>query len=195
MNLKSCFTATKCSPASDKMNRMSRSRTTIVICLLLLLPKTAWAHALSPSYYPLGHCPVLLGAEWWPFFLIIPTSIAVATMVFWAWARRVGILGCLWRAAVCYIAARATETAVLFLFDSVSLFRHAGWSSSIAENIGPLILFLAAGLIVTLPVSLLVFRRSGMTAGVVVAATCTASLAGYLAAYGCSLMLMLVDRY
>jgi len=174
---------------------MSRSRVKIILCLLLLSPEAVWTHALSPTYYPVGHLPVLLGAEWWPFFVLIPLSIAVEAFVLWAWARHVGTLGCLWRAAILYVVARAAEIAALFLLESVPLFRHAGWSSSAAENFGPLALFLAAGLAVAVPVGLLLYRRSAVKAGVVVAAVCTASLAGYLAAFGYSLMLMLTRGY
>lgn len=127
--------------------------------------------------------------------MIIPVSIAVEAFVLWAWARQVGALGCLWRAAIFYVVARAAETAALFLLESVPLFRHAGWSVSVAENFGPLALFLAAGLAIAAPVGLLVYRRSAVEAGVVVAAVCTASLAGYLAAFGCSLMLILTRGY
>ena len=166
-----------------------------MFCLLLLSPGAVWAHALSPTYYPLGHLPVLLGSEWWPFFVLIPLSITVEAFVLWAWASRVGKLGSLWRAAIFYAVARAAETAALFLLESDPLFRHAGWSSSTVENFGPLALFLTAGLAVAVPVGLLLYRRSAVKAGVVVAAVGTASLAGYLAAFGCSLMLMLIRGY
>ena len=174
---------------------MSRSRVSIIFCLLLLSPEAVWAHALSPTYYPLGHLPVLLGAEWWPFFVLVPLSIAVETFVLWAWARQVGTLGCLWRAAIFYVVARAAETVALYLLESVPFFRNAGWSSSAVEDFGPLALFLAAGLAVAVPVGLLLYRGSGVKPGVVVAAVCTASMAGYLAAFGCSFLLMLTRGY
>jgi hypothetical protein len=119
----------------------------VTVLLLSLCPTTSLAHVLSPTYYPLGHWPIYLPAYWWPFSLLIPLTITVETIVLWRWTSRLGFLGSLWRAAVLYVVARAGETAMLFLLTTMPRFRMAGWSSSAAENFGPLALFLAAGLV------------------------------------------------
>jgi hypothetical protein len=73
--------------------------------LVIIFPKTIWAHALSPTYYPLGHIPILLTFEWWPFFILSPLALAVEIFVLWKWFRPIGILGNLWRAALLYIVS------------------------------------------------------------------------------------------
>jgi len=78
---------------------------------------------------------------------------------------------------------------MIFALESVPLFRWAGWSSSVAVNFGPLVLFVAVGVVVAVLVGLLLYRRTGMKARLVVMAVSTASLAGYLSALVGSLML------
>ena len=177
------------------MHHINRGCFKTLFGLVLLSPVTGWAHALSPSYYPLAQLPVFLVTEWWPFLFLMPLSIAVEAFVLWTWTRHIGILGCLWRAAILYVATRATETAAIFILQSVPLFRHAGWSSLTAENFWPLVMFLTAGLAVAVPVGLLLYHRSTVKVGIVVAAVCTASLAGYLSAFGFTLILMLTRGY
>ena len=179
----------------DGRHRVNKGHFKLILGLGLVWPVAGWAHAVSPTYYPLGPMPISIGAESWPVFALIPVSIAVETFVLWTWARRLGTLGSLWRAAILYIVARAAETATMFLLGSTPLFRNAGWSSSAAENFGPLVCFLAAGLVVAVPVGLLLYRRTDMKASLVVMAVCTASLAGYLSALGCSLMLVMIRGY
>ena len=163
--------------------------------LVIIFPKTIWAHALSPTYYPLGHIPILLIFDWWPFFILSPLALAVETFVLWKWFRPIGILGNLWRAALLYIVSKASETAIAFALDSIPLFRRAGWSSSFVENFGPLTLFLATGLFPAMLIGLLLYRRPYNKTSTVMRAVFTASLAGYLAALVLSLMLVMIRGY
>jgi hypothetical protein len=174
---------------------VNRARFNFVLCLVLFWPVAGWAHALSPTYYPLGPLPISVGAENWPVFALIPLSILVEAFVLWAWARGLGTLGSLWRATVLYIVAKAAETAAIYVLVSIPRFRGAGWSSSNAENFGPLALCLAAGLVVAVPVGLLLYGRTDMKATRVVIAVCTASLAGYCSALVCSLLFVNLRGY
>lgn len=175
------------------MHSMKNIRLKGIFALLLLWPMVGWAHALNPVYYSLGPVPLLLWRELPPFTVIIPLSIAVETLVLWAWARGVGALGSLWRAGILYIAARAAETGIIFLAGSIPALLRMGDAAmqvSIVENLEPLLLLLTTGLVVAVPVGLLLFKGTGIRPRVVMAAVCTASLAGYLAAFGYSLLLL-----
>ncbi len=169
---------------------MNAGRHRLIIGVLVLLPVSGWAHALSPTYFRLGHLPVYLAADWWPFGVLIPLTVAVVGVVLWAWIREIGLFGSLWRAAILYVVARAAEASAIFLLQSIPLFQRAGWSSSAAESFGPLALFLLAGLAAAVPIGLLLYRKSPAKNGRVAMAVCTASLAGYVAALGCSVVLM-----
>ena len=167
---------------------MNSARVKLAICLWLFWPVAGWGHALSPTYYPLGPLPILLTAEWWPFAFLIPVTIAVEALILWAWIRRLGLLQSLWRAAVLYVVARAAETALLFALQSIPLFHNAGWGPSTRDFV-PLVLFLAGGLLLVIPVGLLLYRRQQVRRAFVVIAVCSASLAGDLSAAGCSVIL------
>lgn len=94
-----------------------------------------------------------------------------------------------------YVVARAGEAAAIFLLQSIPLFRRAGWTSSTVENLGPLVLFLAVGLAVALPAALLVYRRAEPRTGRILVAVSVASLAAYLTALGCFLLIMGIRGY
>ncbi|NLH73569.1 MAG: hypothetical protein GX456_10995 [Verrucomicrobia bacterium] len=174
---------------------MSAPRCRLAVGLLVFCPVAAWAHALSPTYYPLAHFSLFLGVEWLPFFLVIPISIGVEGLVLWAWARHLGLLGNIRRAVCLYLAAKIGETAALYLFDlwgPLPMFRNAGWSSSTAENLIPLSIYLACGLAVAIPVAALLYRRQQIRSSVIVIGSCSASLAGFFSAAACSWILMML---
>ena len=173
------------------VNRVNTARRRLIVGALLFLPMGTWAHALSPTYFPLGHLPVYLAADSWPFVALIPLTVAVVGVVQWAWIREIGLPGSLWRATILYLIARAAEAFAIFLLQSIPLFQRAGWSSSAAESFGPLALFLLAGLAAAVPIGLLLYRKAPAKKGRVALAVCTASLAGYVAALGLSLVLMM----
>src|SRR5690242_11376775 len=101
------------------MNRVNTGRHGLLIGTLLLFPTSGWAHALSPTYFPLGHLPAYLAADWWPFSALIPLTVAVVGVVLWAWIRETGWLGSLWRAAILYVVARAAESLAIFLLQAI----------------------------------------------------------------------------
>jgi hypothetical protein len=179
----------------DDTHVVSTRHHRLIVGLTLLTPVAGWAHALSPTYYPLGHVPIYAGIEWWPSFALIPVSVAAAALVLHRWLPAPGLLGNFWRAAILYVVARAGEAGAIFLLQSIPLFRRAGWTSSTAENLGPLLLFLAAGLAVALPAALLVYRRTEPRTGRILVAAVVASLAAYLAALGCCLLIMEIRGY
>jgi hypothetical protein len=174
---------------------MKTRRIKFILGLMLLWPMVGWSHALSPTYYPLGHLPIYLGAAWRPFFVLIPLAVAVEALMLWVCARSAGKLGNLWRAGVLYLVARAAETGTFFLLQSFPLFRRAGWTSSAAENFGPLLLFLGTGLMVAVPAGLLLYRRTNARPSVIVTAVCTSSFAGCVSAFGYSLLLIMTRGY
>jgi hypothetical protein len=176
----------------DAMHSMKNIRLKLIFALFLLWPMVGWSHALNPIYYPLGPVPFFLWSELRPFIVLIPLSIAIETLVLWAWARGFGTLGNLWRAGILYIAARAAETGIIFLVASIPGFRNIGDAAmrdSIVENFGPLLLLLTTGLVASIPVGLLLFKGTGIKPRGIAVAVCAASLAGYLAAFGYSLLL------
>ncbi len=170
--------------------RVNREHIKFLVGLLLFWPVVSWAHELSPSYYPLGPLPFYIGAGSWPYLVLIPISVAVETFVLWICLRKFGMMGNLWRAAVLYIVARAAETAAIFLSASIPLFRNPGWTSSFVWDYGPLALFFSVGLAAAVAVGLSLYRQKGAKSGLIVAAVCTASSAGYLSAIGYSLILL-----
>jgi len=168
---------------------MNRARYNLILFLVWLWPVAGWAQGLpSPTYFPVGPMPFWLTMIRWPFMIRWPSiilillSIAVETFVLWTWAPRLGRLGSLWRAAVLYFVARAAETIMFFALQSVPLFRF--------RDGGAVALYIGGGLILAVPVGLLLYRGSGLKGSRVVMAVCTASLAGYFAALGYSLMLV-----
>ena len=72
------------------------------------------------------------------------------------------------------------------------MFRNAGWSSSTAENLIPLSIYLACGLAVAIPVAALLYRRQQIRSSVIVIGSCSASLAGFFSAAACSWILMML---
>lgn len=174
---------------------MSTRHQRFLVGLAVLTPFVGWAHALSPTYYPLGHVPIYAGIEWWPSLALIPVSVAVAALVLDRWMPGPGLLGNGWRAAVLYVVARAGEAGAILLLQSIPLFHRAGWTSSTAENLGPLVLFLAAGLAAALPAAWLMYRRTEPRTGRILVAVVVASVAAYLAALGCCLLLLGIRGY
>ena len=169
--------------------------TVLLAGLALLCPMATSAHSLHPVYYPLGPLPVVIAVEAWPVLLLIPLALAATTLVLWLWARRLGFLGNLWRAVVLYLAARLGETGLFFLLKSLPLFQRAGWTSSALDNFVPLVLLLAGGLALAMPLGWWLYRWTSLSAGRVALAVGTSSLAGYLAALAGTLLLVMFRGY
>jgi len=127
--------------------------------------------------------------------MLVPLGVAAGTLVLWLWARQLGFLGNLWRAAVLYVAARLGETGQYFLLKSTPLFQRAGWTSSAAEAFLPLALVLAGGVVLAMIAGWLLYRRSGLKTGRIVFAATMSVLAGYLAALAGALMFMASERF
>jgi hypothetical protein len=163
--------------------------------LLLATATAAQAHSLHPAYFPLGPLPIMIAVESRPMLLLIPLAITATALVLWLWVRPLGFVGNLWRAAVLYLAARLGEMALIYLSTATAIFSHAGWSSSVLENFVPLAVFLAGGLALAVSAGRWLYRRSGVSAGRVVLAVVTSSLAGYLIAFGAVLLLMKLRGY
>jgi len=118
--------------------------------VILLSPAICSAHGFNPFLYALGPFP-LYGFGSLFIALVIPITVLVETLVLWAWVRRPGLLGNLWRALIFYIAARIAETAafIFMLFRPFSRWAESGGSAG--EAFGGLALCLIAGLTPSAP--------------------------------------------
>jgi hypothetical protein len=162
---------------------MKKARLISLPAVILLFPAICFAHGFNPFLYALGPFP-LYGFGSLFIALAIPITVLVETLVLWAWVRRPGLPGNLWRASIFYIAARIAETAAL-IFLSFGPFH--GWAQSggsIGENFAGLALCLITGLGVKLAIAYGLYARDNLSTGRMIAALSTATIAGYIASLG-----------
>jgi len=169
-------------------NFQRKSIINLMACLCFICPAVGLGHSLSKTYCPLGYFPMLLAMQSWTYLSMILLTVMVETFVLWRWVRRIGFHGNLWRAAVLYLVARASETAMLYALLSVPFFRVAGWGSSAVLDYGVLVTCLVAGLLAKVPAGIYLYRCAEMKGRDVALAVCTASLVGYLIALSCAMM-------
>lgn len=148
----------------------------------LLTPCQALAHALQPAFYPLGPVPFLLPRERWPTVVLPVAALLVLTAVMQARLPLPHWRNSLWRAALLYLAARVGETVCIALLESWPWVRSAGWGSFGVPAMTCLLIFLAAGMTLALPLAIALYRRREPQTRRILGTTLLASAASYLAA-------------
>jgi hypothetical protein len=151
-----------------------------MFALLLLWPAVAFAHALSPTHFPLGPMPILIWMECRPLVWLLPITLAAETLVLWAWMRQLGVLGNLWRAALLYIAGRVCETAALACLGGIGM--TPGWYGGAPEIFGTLAVCLLAGWAGKLGAARFLYRHAGFHVRELLVPVTVATAAGYVAA-------------
>ncbi len=162
------------------MERKVKTRLALVFAGWLLWPAVASAHSLSPTHYPLGAIPFTIWQESLSLAFIIPLTLAVETLVMWAWARQLGLLGNLWRTTILYAVGRLSETAAVMCLVAVRL--PTGWAGGAVEILATLTVFLLAGWAGKLGAARFLYRRAGFHVSKLVAPVTVATAAGYVAA-------------
>ena len=162
------------------MKAKMKNRLALVFAGWLLWPAVVLAHSLSPTHYPVGPVPLLIWQELLPLVFMIPLTLAVETLVLWAWARQLGLLGNLWRTAILYVVGRLSETAAVACLVAFRL--PTGWAGGTAEIWGTLTVFLLAGWAGKLGAARFLYRRAGLRVRQLLVPVAVATVAGYLSA-------------
>lgn len=156
----------------------------------LLAPAAANAHALSPVHYPLGPYPFVLPTELWQAAFILPVNILTGVLIMWAFCRKQGFWGNLWRWAMMYIVSQGMQTAILFFPPLI--FAYAGWSSG-SEAFTSMILLLCFGILGAFIVSLILYKRRAASGEKLFLCVAVSVIAGYIAAYATGIVALLLE--
>jgi hypothetical protein len=146
-----------------------------------------WAQAGDLRYaMPVGFYPILLGGFTGFGILFIPVAIACMTVSLWAWISHVSIKAHLERAIILYMVARAAESFLMLLMGPVAQLVGSQWMTN--EDCAPFV-WLAAGLVVSVPAGIRLYRPWRIEKRTVIEAVCLATIAAYVSAVGTILLL------
>ena len=153
-----------------------------ILGVVLLSPAVVSAHALSPTYYPLGPIPFILPFWIWLLIPLLPIVILIETLIVQIWAHKLGFKTNLKRVFLLYLVARAGELLSFIIIDTFA----PGWPPAAGEALGQATFCLIMGLIPKLIFALYLYKKADIRTPRIVTAVCLATLIGYCAGIGWS---------